>query len=110
MHSLRDSYILVLCIKLAYVEIAILQYDNFKTLFFVFRYVTIILDRTGALSKVNGANVSGIRTFRVLRALKTLAIIPGRYSCDPAARRWLSLPRYSQLFSFAKTSSAKFNV
>ena len=38
-------------------------------LFFIYRYLTMVIKDLG--------NLSALRTFRVLRALKTVAVIPG---------------------------------
>merc|ERR1712004_277283 len=38
-------------------------------------YITVIMTETGNQSLVG--NISGLRTFRVLRALKTVSIVPG---------------------------------
>ena len=42
---------------------------------FIFRYFTIILETTGNRDVLG--NITGLRTFRVLRALKTVSIVPG---------------------------------
>ena len=47
------------------------------------RYITIILEVTGN-NDVLG-NITGLRTFRVLRALKTVSIVPGEASVTPEA-------------------------
>lgn len=45
---------------------------------FVFRYINITLELAlGGGSSAVG-NIQGLRTFRVLRALKTVSIIPGK--------------------------------
>ena len=47
----------------------------FFILFLFLRYVTFILEFGG----VPVGNLSGIRTFRVLRAFKTISVIPGEF-------------------------------
>lgn len=50
--------------------------DFYIFLFCVLRYVMLLVDNYGGGSDALG-NVAALRTFRVLRALKTVAVVPG---------------------------------